>query len=90
MKPLLSYPAFSSLTEHNLFMKAHAEHGTLVWTDEIDLSPDTLYLRGCLLSGPQAEASLRETAGVSGKRSLDEINALVLDQCNQNWGREDQ
>jgi len=46
MKPLLSYPAFAALTEHNLFMKAHAEHGTVVWTDEIDLSPDTLYLRG--------------------------------------------
>ncbi|MFI3156903.1 MAG: DUF2442 domain-containing protein [Methylococcaceae bacterium] len=46
MKPLLSYPAFSALTEQNLFMKAHAAYGTVVWNDEIDLSPDTLYLRG--------------------------------------------
>lgn len=46
MKPLLSYPAFCALTERNLFMKAHAEYGTVVWNDEIDLSPDTLYLRG--------------------------------------------
>jgi hypothetical protein len=46
MRPLLSYPAFSALTEQNLFMKAHTAHGTVAWTDEIDLSPDTLYLRG--------------------------------------------
>ena len=45
MKPLLSFPAFSALTEQNLFMKAHIEYGTVVWNDEIDLSPDTLYLR---------------------------------------------
>jgi len=46
MKPLLPYSAFSALTEQNLFMKAHAANGTVVWNDEIDLSPDTLYLRG--------------------------------------------
>jgi hypothetical protein len=46
MKPYLSYPAFSSLTEANCFQKAHVAYGTVVWTDEIDLSPDTLYLRG--------------------------------------------
>jgi hypothetical protein len=46
MKPLLSFPAFSALTEQNLFMKAHIAYGTVVWNDEIDLSPDTLYLRG--------------------------------------------
>jgi hypothetical protein len=27
-------------------MRAHVEHGVVVWNDEIDLSPDTLYLRG--------------------------------------------
>jgi Protein of unknown function (DUF2442) len=46
MTPLLSYPAFSALTEQNLFMKAYVAYGTVVWSDEIDLSPDTLYLRG--------------------------------------------
>jgi hypothetical protein len=30
MKPLLFYPAFAALTEQNLFMKAHAEHGTVI------------------------------------------------------------
>ena len=46
MKPYLGYPAFSPLTEDGLFMKAHVAYGTVVWNDEIDLSPDTLYLRG--------------------------------------------
>lgn len=46
MKPYLSYPAFSSLAESSCFMKAHVANGTVVWTEEIDLSPDTLYLRG--------------------------------------------
>ena len=27
-------------------MKAYIVYGTVVWNDEIDLSPDTLYLRG--------------------------------------------
>ena len=46
MKPFLSYPAFSPLTEQSLFMKAHVAYGTVIWNDEIDISPDTLYLRG--------------------------------------------
>ena len=46
MTPLLSYPAFSALTEQNFFMKAYVAFGTVVWSDEIDLSLDTLYLRG--------------------------------------------
>jgi hypothetical protein len=46
MKPYLPYPAFSQLAESSCFMKAHVANGTVVWTDEIDLSPDTLYLRG--------------------------------------------
>ena len=50
MKPLLVYPAFSALTEQNLFVKAYAENGTVVWSDDIDLSPDTLYLRGIPLN----------------------------------------
>ena len=42
----LHYPAFSALQDPALFQRAHVEHGTVVWTDEIDLTPDTLYLRG--------------------------------------------
>ena len=46
MRPYLDFPAFAPLREPGLFMRAHVAHGTVVWTEEIDLSPDTLYLRG--------------------------------------------
>jgi len=46
MKPYLGYPAFAPLAEEGLFMRAHVAYGTVTWNDEIDLSPDTLYLRG--------------------------------------------
>ncbi len=46
MRGLLQYPAFAPLQDPALFQRAHVLHGTVAWTDEIDLSPDTLYLRG--------------------------------------------
>jgi hypothetical protein len=46
MRPYLAYPAFAPLAEGALFMKARVALGTVAWTDEIDISPDTLYLRG--------------------------------------------
>ena len=46
MRPYLEYPAFAALRDINLFMRAHVAHGVVVWNEEIDLSPDTLYLRG--------------------------------------------
>jgi hypothetical protein len=46
MTPYLDYPAFAPLTQDGLFMKAHVANGAVAWNDEIDLSPDTLYLRG--------------------------------------------
>lgn len=46
MRPYLNYPAFASLNDAALFMRAYVENGVVVWNDEIDLSPDTLYLRG--------------------------------------------
>lgn len=46
VKPFLNYPAFQRLKTNNLFFNAHVEHGTVVWDDMLDLSPDTLYLQG--------------------------------------------
>jgi len=46
MRPYLEYPAFAKLKEPGVFLRAHAKHGTVVWSEDIDLSPDTLYLRG--------------------------------------------
>jgi hypothetical protein len=50
MRPLLDYPAFVSLKDINLFKRAHVSYGTVGWDDEIDLSPDTLYLCGVPLT----------------------------------------
>lgn len=46
MTPYLGYPAFSALSDKSLFMRAHVAVGAVAWNDEIDLSPDTLYLLG--------------------------------------------
>ena len=54
MRDYLCYPAFAPLQDPALFQRAHVQHGTVAWTDEIDLSPDTLYLRGQPVSGPDA------------------------------------
>jgi hypothetical protein len=46
MAPYLDYPAFSELREANVFFRAKVLNGTVAWTDDIDLSPDTVYLKG--------------------------------------------
>ncbi len=46
MLPYLQYPAFRVLTEPGKFALAHVANGTVEWTDEIDMSPDTLYIAG--------------------------------------------
>lgn len=50
MRPYLAWPAFAPLAQRALFMRADVALGTVAWTDEIDISPDTLYLRGAPLS----------------------------------------
>ena len=51
MRELLKYPAFAPLQDPSLFQRAHVQHGTVAWTDDIDLPPDTLYLRGHAVQG---------------------------------------
>ena len=46
MLPYLQYPAFRLLKEPGKFALAHVSNGTVEWTDEIDISPDTLYIAG--------------------------------------------
>ena len=45
-KPYLSYPAYAPLENPGLFSSARIEHGTVVWNDDIDVSPANLYLLG--------------------------------------------
>ena len=51
MRPYLDFPAYATLKEPGMFLRAHVANGTVAWSDEIDLSPDTLYLRGLPLTG---------------------------------------
>ena len=46
MLPYLQFPAFQALKEPGKFALAHVSNGTVAWSDEIDISPDTLYIAG--------------------------------------------
>ena len=40
---LMNLPAYR--TVKNVFSSAHVEYGTVVWPGDIDISPETLYLK---------------------------------------------
>jgi len=61
VKPLLQYPAFSQLSDPTIFMKAKVLNCTVAWNDEIDISPDTLYLRGDVMHVNQAPEAITAT-----------------------------
>ena len=42
--PLLDVPMYKNLGK--VFSSARVEYGTVVWPGDMDISPDTLYLRG--------------------------------------------
>ncbi len=44
MQPYLKYPVFQPLKNESFFKKAHATMGFVSWDEDIDMSPDTLYL----------------------------------------------
>jgi hypothetical protein len=58
MTPYLQYQAFSDLRHANLFMRAKVLNGTVVWTEDIDISPDTLYLKGTTISSSKSSVDL--------------------------------
>ena len=41
--PLLDMPIYAPLREPSFFRRAHIECGTVVWSDELDVSPESLY-----------------------------------------------
>ncbi|MFA6191052.1 MAG: DUF2442 domain-containing protein [Sulfurimonas sp.] len=43
-KPLFDKKPFQKLQDKYFFNKAKVEFGTVVWPDEIDIAPETLYL----------------------------------------------
>ena len=42
--PYLAYPAFKTLKTIGLFMQAKVAHNTVVWNEEVDTAPESLYL----------------------------------------------
>ncbi len=46
MAPYLQYPVFENLQDESYCQKVSVNNGTVVWGDEIDFDPDTLYLEG--------------------------------------------
>lgn len=44
MKPYLEYPVYKPLKDFQLFKQAKVIFGFVSWSDDIDMSPDTLYL----------------------------------------------
>ena len=46
-KPLLNLPMYKNLAK--VFSSARVEFGTVVWSGDMDISPDTLYLRSIKL-----------------------------------------
>lgn len=44
MKPYLDYPVYRPLRDQALFAKALVDYGTVVWSQDIDMAPETLYL----------------------------------------------
>jgi hypothetical protein len=44
LTPYLIYPVFERLKDEVYCMKARVHHGIVIWDDETDLDPDTLYL----------------------------------------------
>jgi len=45
MTPFLEKGIFTQLKDENLFKQAHILWDTVCWPNELDISPDTLYLR---------------------------------------------
>ena len=44
MAPYIIKGVFTALQNEALFKKAHINWGTVVWNEDVDMSPDTLYL----------------------------------------------
>jgi hypothetical protein len=46
VKPYLEIGVFKSLKNKAMFSTAHVEYGTVVWKNDVDFDPDTLFLEG--------------------------------------------
>jgi len=50
VKPYLETGVFKQLKNPVFFITARAEYGTVVWNDELDIDPDTLFLESITIN----------------------------------------
>lgn len=43
VRPLLSMKPWTRIASQKMFALARVEYGTVVWPDEVDIAPETLY-----------------------------------------------
>ena len=55
---LITFGVFKEFEDIHYFMRAHVEHGTVVWPHEQDICPDTLYQDSTKVAPVSAEQSL--------------------------------
>ncbi|MBR5580413.1 MAG: DUF2442 domain-containing protein [Treponema sp.] len=48
MKPYLNYPMYKPLEDISLFNSVSTNGQTVVWNDEIDIAPETLFENGTI------------------------------------------
>ncbi len=46
LAPYLDYPVFEKLKDESICREAKSAYGTVVWDNDTDFDPDTLYLNG--------------------------------------------
>jgi hypothetical protein len=46
MCPYLHYSGYQLLRQPGKFQLAHVSNGTVAWSEDVDISPDTLYIKG--------------------------------------------
>jgi Protein of unknown function (DUF2442) len=46
VKPYLDYEVFRELKDLNYFRQVRVDFGTVVWPNDQDISPETLYIEG--------------------------------------------
>ncbi|WP_153110564.1 DUF2442 domain-containing protein [Propionivibrio limicola] len=53
MSPIIDKKPFGRLKENNTFFAARIDYGTVVWPENIDIDPETLYDRSIPLDAPR-------------------------------------
>ncbi len=46
-RPILQKELYAALRNPAFFLRAKAEYGTVIWSDEIDIAPEHLYEKSC-------------------------------------------